>query len=354
MNQEMLDSPEGVWRKLPLPDGGKAKVHAWREEIRAILEGRDKRLLLIVGPCSVHHLGAARQYANRLKQLAREVQDRLYVIIRAYFEKPRTISGWKGLLHDPEKNGSCNIATGIQLSRSLLLEYIDMGLPAATEFVDPLASRYLQDLISWGSIGARTVQSPIHRQLASSLPMPVGFKNRTDGNVEVAIQAAIAAKSPHTFLTSNHLGQLSIERSCGNACPHIVLRGGERMENYDHTSIMEAAQRMRSQGLSPSIIVDASHDNSKKILDKQSQIFSELIEEAVRGNPFLRGIMLESFLLAGSQEQLCSSPSTFLHSQNELDFGKSFTDPCLSWETTEKLICEAHQQLSLPLPLVSL
>jgi 3-deoxy-7-phosphoheptulonate synthase len=339
MHEQLLESPKALKMKLPLGLIEAEAIASWRREIRDIIEGRDPRILLIVGPCSIHNIESALHYAKLLKALADDVQDHFFVVMRTYFEKARTTLGWKGLIYDPHLDDSNDSRSGLHLARSFLLELVRLGLPAATEFLEPIVSNYIEDLISWGSIGARTAQSQIHRQLASSLSMPVGIKNRTDGNIDVAIQAAISARMQHSFLAMNDSGQAVIRKSKGNPLPHIVLRGGEECKNYDRASIDHAVKLLERAKITPHIIVDCAHDNSKKNYKKQTEIFSYLLDEVIGGNTAIRGIMLESFLLEASQDTLTSTTL----SSEEIAYGASLTDPCLGWEETEALIKEAHK-----------
>lgn len=350
MNKYYIDSPKALLEKHPLSTENSQKISKWREEIQAILAGNDPRLLLIVGPCSIHNKNAAYEYATLLKELSEQVKEHFFIVMRTYFEKARTQIGWKGLLYDPHLDSSDDIATGIVSARSLLIDLVELGLPTGCEFLDPLAANYISDLISWGSIGARTAQSQIHRQLASDLPMPVGFKNRTDGNIEVAIQSILAANRAHTFLSIGNEGQVCIKKSSGNIFPHLVLRGGEQNENFDKASITSAAKLLQTAKLPLGIIVDCSHDNSKKSCFRQGKIFSYLIHEKIAGLSALRGIMLESFLLEGTQSTLTSK----VYSLEEIAYGASLTDPCLDWQATKALILEAHRLKSYKCQMVNL
>ena len=355
MNDHLLESPETLIQRYPLSKQGADTIASRRNEIVAILQGKDTRLLLIVGPCSIHNIAAGREYAERLQRLSVEVEDSLLIVMRTYFEKPRTSFGWKGLLYDPHLDGSNDIARGCRLCRSFLVELAELGLATATEFLEPLSSNYLADLISWGSIGARTVQSPIHREIASNLPMPVGFKNRNDGNIEIAVQAAASSKEKHTFLGVGSDGRIAIKRSLGNIFPHIVLRGSEEADNLDLTSQTYAATLLDKYGLPPSLLIDVSHGNSRRNFRKQTTNFSLLIDQIQKGNRLIRGIMVESNLLESTQETLQQAlldrqnlhlyphPRSYGHSYSseEIAFGASLTDPCLGWQATETLIKEA-------------
>jgi len=366
MDDHLLESPETLIQRYPLSQQAAEAIALRRHEILEILTGKDPRLLLIVGPCSIHNIAAGREYAQRLKRLSSEVEDSFLVIMRTYFEKPRTSFGWKGLFYDPHLDGSNDITSGIHLCRSFLLELAELGLAAATEFLEPLSSNYLADLISWGSIGARTVQSPIHREIASNLPMPVGFKNRNDGNIEIAVQAAASSKEGHAFLGVGTDGRIAIKRSSGNIFPHIVLRGSEEADNFDLASQRHAVTLLERYGLPPSLIIDLSHGNSRKNFRKQAANFSELIDQIQKGNKLIRGFMLESNLLESTQEALLDRQNLHLYpyplcnsySNEEIAFGASLTDPCLGWQATETLIKEAAKlntfSLSLSLSLANL
>ncbi|MBS0634684.1 MAG: 3-deoxy-7-phosphoheptulonate synthase [Verrucomicrobia bacterium] len=291
-----------------------------RTTIANILQGKDPRRLLIVGPCSIHNIDYAKEYAKRLKTLANEVQDSFYICMRAYFEKPRTTLGWKGLLYDPFLDGSNKIEEGLKMARELL-EYLQgLEIAAATEFLEPLSYHYLGDLISWGSIGARTCHSPIHRQLASYIPMPIGFKNPIDGNIEIAIQACLTARKPHTFLGIDDNGKIATLHSEGNSLCHVVLRGSVNGPNFDEAT--STIERLKQEKLLDAIIVDCSHGNCQNDYRRQKEIFEQLMHQTE-----IRGIMIESFLEAGN---------TNIHNR-----GQSITDPCIDWEMTESMIKEA-------------
>ena len=288
-------TPRVIREKIPLTQTFHKSIVSWRHAITQILQGIDPRCLLIVGPCSIHNVSTALEYAKKLKTLSDEVSDVFMIVMRTYFEKPRTLYGWKGLLYDPYLDGSHDTAHGIMLSRTLLSDLTTLGMPTATEFLDPLASYYLSDFISWGSIGARTIQSQIHRQLASSLSMPIGFKNRPDGNIEAATQAILSAKNTHSFLGINQDGSICMLQGKGNIYPHLVLRGSETKSNYDLPSIKHALQQLEDASLPQTLIIDCSHDNSQKNSNQQARIFSFLIDQIIKGVQSIRGIMLESF-----------------------------------------------------------
>ena len=321
----MIIEPSRIRQEIPLLDSSIITRH--RNTITSILQGSDPRRLLIVGPCSIHDLNSAREYAKNLSKLSREVEDHFFIVMRTYFEKSRTSHGWKGFLSDPLKDGSHDILTGIRQARTFLSELASLGLAAGLEFLDPLAAYYLEDLVSWGSIGARTTQSQIHRQLASLLPMPIGFKNTPDGSIFNAVQAASVAKEPHIFLHMNIDGKLEIVRSEGNKSPHIVLRGGEKNPNYTIEYVHQAVAAMRAEGLFPSILIDCAHDNSFRNPEQQKKVVSHIIDDIFRQAPEVRGMMIESHLVQGRQSFGPQAAANL-----------SITDPCLDWHTTESLI----------------
>jgi len=334
-----IASPEIILQQFPLSKESEKQIAQSRKTICNILSGKDRRLLLIVGPCSIHDQEATLEYAEKLKGLSDEVQESFFICLRTYVEKSRTLFGWKGYLHDPDLDESYDIEKGIGLTRSLLVEIAKLGLSVATEFVDPIAARFFQDLVSWGCIGARCSQSPISRRLASSLDMPVGFKNKTDGDIEVAIGGACVAKCPHTFLDISLQGQLIKQTSRGNIFPHIVLRGGKGRSNFDRASIATTAKLLKEVNLPGAILIDCSHDNCQNICSAQRSILLHIIEGVIEDGSQspVRGAMIESFLYSGSQKsKLCC------HSQ-KIHYGISCTDPCLDWQTTQELILQAHE-----------
>jgi len=323
-----LISPAVLEEELPCRAEQAERVTAARDTIRAILEGRDERLLVIVGPCSIHDADAAREYAGQLADLAAEVASRLYCVMRVYFEKPRTVVGWKGLINDPDLDGSYRINRGLRLAREVLLGVADTGLPAATEFLDTTFGQYYADLISWGAIGARTVESQIHRELASGLSMPVGLKNRTDGDVQVAVDAIRAAAHRHLFPSLTKEGAPAILETLGNPDCHLVLRGGTT-PNYDRDSIRDAQACLESAGLRPALLVDCSHANSGKDPTRQPEVARSVVQQRAEGNAGIIGIMLESHLNGGRQE---TGP--------ELRYGVSITDACLGFADTRELLLD--------------
>jgi 3-deoxy-7-phosphoheptulonate synthase len=332
-----LVTPAGLTRELPMTPEAAQTVLGGRETIENILSKEDKRVLVIVGPCSIHDVDAALEYARRLNELRQKVAETLYLVMRVYFEKPRTIVGWKGLINDPRLDGSCDMETGLRMARKLLLQITATGLPTATEMLDPITPQYLAGLICWAAIGARTTESQTHREMASGLSMPVGFKNGTDGDLTMAINAMVAAGSPQSFLGIDHGGRTSIVKTRGNPWTHLVMRGGSR-PNYDSVSIREALRLLREKKLKEAIMVDCSHDNSKKDYKNQSIVWHDVISQRIYGNKELIGLMLESNLNEGNQKN-SGDLST-------LKYGVSITDSCISWEDTEQLISLAHQQLS--------
>lgn len=325
--EDALPTPEQLKRLFPLTPALAAQVAAQRQSIRDILHGRDPRVLVVMGPCSIHDEAAALDYARRLKPLADEVSDRFLIVMRAYLEKPRTTVGWKGLLYDPSRDGQGNLAEGLRRSRALLLELASLGLPLATEALSPFAMDYLGDLVSWTAIGARTTESQVHRELVSGLPMPVGFKNGTDGTVTVAINAMKSASHPHHHMGVSADGTPVMITTHGNSDTHLVLRGGRGITNYDADSIADAVRALTQAGLSTAIMVDCSHDNARKQAERQVDIAREVMAQRRAGNTHIRALMLESFLAPGRQDD---GP--------DLRYGCSITDPCLGWAQTEALI----------------
>ena len=325
-----LLSPRALKALAPTPEAVNDSVAQARERVIRILRREDPRLLVVIGPCSIHDQASALEYATRLSALQREVADRLEIVMRVYFEKPRTTIGWKGLINDPHLDGSQDIETGLKIARKLLLEITSLGLPAATEFLDPIVPQYTADLITWAAIGARTTESQTHREMASGLSMPVGMKNATDGSLQVAIDAMGATRHPHSFLGINEDGVTSIVRTNGNPDVHVVLRGGRAMTNYDAASIRAAEEKLRAEKLPPVLMVDCSHANSEKKFAKQEEVWRSVIEQRAGGTQSLIGLMVESHLTEGNQP----IPKAL----NELRYGVSITDSCLGWETTERML----------------
>jgi len=331
-----LLSPAGLTRGLPITPEAAKTVLTGRETIENILSKKDQRILVIVGPCSIHDVNAALEYAKRLNELRQKVAETLYLVMRVYFEKPRTTVGWKGLINDPRLDGSCDMETGLHMARKLLLEITEMGLPTATEMLDPITPQYIADLICWAAIGARTTESQTHREMASGLSMPVGFKNGTDGDLTMALNAMMAAGSPQSFLGMDHNGQTSIVKTRGNPWTHLVMRGGSR-PNYDSVSIREALTLLREKKLTEAIMVDCSHDNSKKKHQNQKIVWRDVISQRIDGNKAVIGLMLESNLNEGNQKNTGDFST--------LKYGVSITDSCISWDTTERLLLSAHKHL---------
>ncbi|MCE1225654.1 MAG: 3-deoxy-7-phosphoheptulonate synthase [Geobacteraceae bacterium] len=330
-------APADLRQVFPMSDTGREFVSRSREKIKEILQRRDRRLMVVVGPCSIHDTEAAVEYAKRLSALSRKVDDQLLLVMRVYFEKPRTTVGWKGLINDPGMDGTHNISKGLGIARGLLCRLTDLEVPVANEMLDPITPEYVADLISWGAIGARTTESQTHRELASGLSFPIGFKNGTDGNLQIAIDAMISSRAPHSFLGINREGRASIVQTTGNPDVHIVLRGGSRKPNYMPEDISHTEESLKKSGLHPTIMVDCSHGNSNKDFRKQPEVLEQIIDQVVAGNQSISGLMIESNLEEGNQKVPAD------HSQ--LKYGVSITDACINWETTEKILLEAHKRL---------
>ncbi|ETZ51988.1 MULTISPECIES: 3-deoxy-7-phosphoheptulonate synthase [Mycobacterium avium complex (MAC)] len=322
-----LSAPAAIRAELPLTPRRARAVQRDRDDIAAILAGADDRLLLVVGPCSVHDPVAALDYARRLAPIAAEFADRLKIVMRVYFEKPRTTIGWKGLINDPAMDGSFDVERGIRTARALLLDIIDVGMPVGCEFLEPTSPQYIADAVAWGAIGARTTESQVHRQLASGLSMPIGFKNGTDGNVQVAIDGVKAAAAPHHFFGTGDVGRAAVVETMGNPDCHVILRGGTAGPNYDAGSVAGAIERLSAAGLSPRVMVDCSHANSAKDHVRQAEVAAELIARIAAGERGIGGLMLESFLVAGAQPL-----------GGELTYGQSVTDECMDFATTARLL----------------
>jgi len=332
-----LPSPEFYQKKYPSSEQQTSLIKESRKTIENIIEGKDSRLLLLMGPCSIHDTKAGIEYAEKLKELADKVSKNIYIVMRVYFEKPRTTVGWKGLINDPDLNGSYNIPKGIETARKFLSEVTRIGLPTATEFLDPFTPQYIGDLVSWGAIGARTAESQTHRQMASGLSMPIGFKNGTGGSVQLAIDGMIACNGEHAFLGIDNDGKTSIVITKGNKANHIILRGGASGPNYDKDSINDAQELLKKNNLVPNIVVDCAHGNSNKDHNRQPIVFKEVIEQRLAGNEKIIGIMLEGNINPGNQS---------LGNVEELEFGVSITDKCVGWEKTEEIILEANNLLN--------
>jgi len=338
---EVLPTPEEIKQRLPLGETAADTVFQGRETVKRILDRQDPRLFVVVGPCSIHDVGAAHDYARRLKTLAEEVQDTLFVIMRVYFEKPRTTVGWKGLINDPLMDDTFRIDEGLHVARRLLLDLAEMGLPAGTEALDPIIPQYISDLIAWTAIGARTTESQTHREIASGLSMPVGFKNGTNGSLEVAINALQSAARPHSFLGINQFGQSAVIRTLGNRYGHVVLRGGDR-PNYDSVSIALCEKALRDKKLPANIVVDCSHANSFKDPAMQPLVLRDCVHQIMEGNQSIVGLMIESNIGWGNQ----SIPAD----RSQMKYGVSITDACVDWATTETMLREAHAKLKAVLP----
>jgi 3-deoxy-7-phosphoheptulonate synthase len=334
---EPLITPRELKMELPLTPHAAATVLAGRKTIENILTGRDDRVLVVIGPCSIHDVKAAFEYAERLLRLRVELNDVFSIVMRTYFEKPRTTIGWKGLINDPYLDNSTDMTSGLRFARRLLLDCAELGIPTATEFLDPFTPQFIDDLVSWAAIGARTTESQTHRTMASGLSMPVGFKNGTDGSLQVALDAMSSAKHPHSFIGIDEDGRASVVRTTGNPLGHIVLRGGSKRTNYDSASIEEATARLREAELPTALMVDCSHANSGKVADQQEMVWQCLVAQLTQGCPSLIGIMIESHLHGGKQ----SIPPNLA----DLKYGVSITDECIGWELTEKLLRSGAEQL---------
>lgn len=325
-----LISPNRARAKVPLTKEVTALVSKTRQAIRDILHGRDRRrLVVVVGPCSIHDPEAAYEYARTLKRVADAVHDQLVVVMRTYFEKPRTIVGWKGLIHDPHLDDSCDIATGLELARTILLKINQLGVPCGGELLSAITPQYIVDLLSWAVIGARTSESQIHREMASGLPVPVGFKNSTNGDIEVPLNAMISARHSHSFLGINSEGVLSVIKTCGNPDRHMILRGGEAKSNYGPADVAYAAVLAAGEGLARPIMIDCSHGNSRKEHTRQGEVCQEVLEQVVAGQQAIMGLLLESNLKTGKQ---------VFRKGVKLAYGVSITDACIGWEETEELL----------------
>ena len=343
LSEETLINPNELKKAVPASTEALATVAESRIVIREILERKDPRLLVITGPCSIHDIDGALDYASRLKKLADEVSDTLYLVMRVYFEKPRTTVGWKGLINDPYLNDSFNIVEGLKIGRKLLVDLAELGLSTSTEALDPVSPQYLQDMISWSAIGARTTESQTHREMASGLSSAVGFKNGTDGGLEVAINALQSVSEPHRFLGINHEGAVSVIHTRGNRHAHIVLRGGGGTTNYDSKHVSVCEQQLLKAGIPANIMIDCSHANSNKDHNLQRQVMENAANQISNGNKSIIGFMVESNINSGNQ----SIPDNL----NDLQYGVSVTDKCVDWETTEIMIRGLQQSVREFLPL---
>ena len=334
---EPLISPVSLVNRLPITPPAERSVLEGRRQIKAILRGEDKRMMMIVGPCSIHDERAALEYAERVYDLSKRLEERLLVIMRVYFEKPRTTVGWKGMIYDPHLNDTYDIGEGLYRARLLLLRIAEMGVYCGTEFLDPVVPQYLAGLVSWATIGARTTESQTHRQMSSGLSMPVGFKNGTDGSAQIAVDAMIASLSPHAFLGIDHYGQTCIVHTTGNPDGHLVLRGGRSGPNFNAETVAESKRLLSDAGVRSQLLVDCSHGNSNKDHTLQSVAMRDVVAQRMAGNEDIIGCMLESNLFPGSQK-LVSSPS-------ELQYGVSITDACIGWDETEELLESAYDMM---------
>lgn len=332
-----LIPPQELVGSLPCSETSNSVVANSRETVRKILTREDPRMMAIVGPCSIHDRKAAMEYAGKLKALAEELSDQLFVIMRVYFEKPRTTVGWKGLINDPHLDGSFDISEGLKMARSILMDITEMGLATATEVLDPITPQYIDDLVVWASIGARTTESQTHRQMASGLSMPVGFKNATDGNLQIAMDAMCSAKSPHYFLGINEQGQTCIVRTKGNTHGHLILRGGRSGPNYSEADVAKAMEMLEKASLPKNVLIDCSHANSNKDFSKQPEVLREVAGQRSAGNDNIIGFMLESNLNSGTQK--VTGPL------EELQYGVSITDGCLGWDETEAILRETAKTI---------
>jgi 3-deoxy-7-phosphoheptulonate synthase len=335
LSQHTLLPPSSLHDAVPASDRATQTVSAARATVANILKGTDPRLLVVVGPCSIHDIAAAMDYAQQLKALADELKDQLFIVMRVYFEKPRTTVGWKGLINDPHMDDSFCIEEGLHIARKLLVDLNDMGLPCGTEALDPITPQYLGDLIAWSAIGARTTESQTHREMASGLSSPVGFKNGTDGNLDVAINAMLSSAQPHAFLGINGEGQVALTQTRGNAFGHLILRGGAQ-PNYDSVAVAQAEAELATAKLPVNIVVDCSHANSRKNHALQGLVLKDVVGQILDGNQSIKGVMLESNLFEGNQK---------LGNPTDLIYGVSITDACLGWEATKEGLREAAQRL---------
>jgi 3-deoxy-7-phosphoheptulonate synthase len=332
-----LISPAELKQEFPLTHNSADTVIYSRDIIKNIIEGRDNRLLAVIGPCSIHDPKAAIDYAARLKTLADEISEQIYVVMRVYFEKPRTTTGWRGLIIDPFLDGSYDIAHGLKLARKILLEITGMGIPAGSEMLDPIVPQYIDDLVSWAAIGARTTESQTHRNLAGGLSMPVGFKNGTSGSLEMAVNAMLAARSPSSFIGIDQQGNTCILHTTGNDVCHLILRGGDNGPNYHEEDVEDAERLLKKAGLTPAVFIDCSHANSGKKYIRQRRVLRSVLDQLTRGQKTIRGVMIESNISEGCQDISADEKS--------LDYGISVTDECIGWEETEELLRDAAKRL---------
>lgn len=341
--EDVLVTPESLSQELPVSEKALEAISDARKTISDIIHRRDHRMLVVCGPCSIHDIDAAKEYALRLKELHESCKDTLFIVMRVYFEKPRTTTGWKGLINDPHIDGTFDIETGLRKARELLIWLAELELPVATEALDPISPQYLAELFSWSAIGARTSESQTHREMASGLSMPVGFKNGTDGSLGIAINALKSAASGHRFMGINKQGQVSIIATSGNPDGHIILRGGKQ-PNYDSVCVSECELELQDAGLTAGLVVDCSHANSSKDYRRQTLVAQNVVNQILEGNQSIIGIMLESHLNAGNQNANGKTPE-------ELEYGVSITDGCIDWQSTENLITQTRDKLITVLPL---
>ncbi len=331
-----LITPLALKNKIPMSESANQTVIEARRVVQDILDGKDQRVLFVVGPCSIHDPDIAYEYADLLKNLAERVADKLYLIMRVYFEKPRTTVGWKGLINDPDLNGSYDIGKGLTIARKILNEINEKGMPAGSEMLDPITPQYIADLVSWAAIGARTTESQIHREMASGLSMPVGFKNGTNGNLDVALNAMESAQQPHRFIGINQESKVSVIQTRGNLYGHIVLRGGAQGPNYDPVSVQNTEEALKTAKLRNAIMIDCNHANSGKDPFKQETVLRDITRQIIDNNRSIMGVMIESNIKAGNQSFRPDVP---------LEYGVSLTDKCLDWNNTERIILDMYHQL---------
>jgi 3-deoxy-7-phosphoheptulonate synthase len=336
INTQELISPKDIISQLSPSKSGIDTIIKTRSEIKDILDKKSKKFLIVVGPCSIHDVDAAKEYADKLKNLKSVLSENSLLIMRAYFEKPRTVIGWKGLINDPDLDGSFKINKGIKIARQLLMDLSEMNIPCGHEFLDLVSPQYISDLISWGAIGARTTESQSHRELASGLSCPVGFKNGTDGSIQIAIDAMNAARNSHSFLSVTKEGKSAIFNTAGNNDCHIILRGGNKKANYSSKDVSESTGILENNGMKPNIMIDASHANSKKDYKKQSIVVDDVKQQISSGEKNIIGIMLESNLVEGNQK---------INSRDKLKYGQSITDSCIGWNETEEIILALDETL---------
>lgn len=339
-SEEVLITPQELRKQFPLAEHHRQSIMQSRDIIADIIHKRDPRLLVISGPCSVHDVEAAKEYGRRLKALHDQYKDTLYIVMRVYFEKPRTTVGWKGLINDPHMDNTFDVTTGLKTARELLLYLTELGLPLATEALDPISPQYLAELFSWSAIGARTTESQTHREMASGLSMPIGFKNGTNGSLDVAINALQSAASSHRFMGINRQGQVALIKTSGNPDGHVILRGGKQ-PNYDSVNVALCEEQLEGKGLSPALVIDCSHANSSKDHNRQPLVADNVVNQICEGNKSIIGVMLESHLHEGNQS--ADTP------KDELTYGVSVTDACIDWQTTETLLSSMNDKLGVVL-----